>query len=158
MAAAVWTRAAQRPTFVKAPLLVLSGSGCEKRGRSKKSRVRSNVSQISGWRCCDKRNVMRGSGLRRWTGHWTGPWHLWAECVGSLPSARALSLPLSNTLAVLSRSLSLPFCACVGYPVHACVCRLCRVVWVCGCEGVYIEEPISTDIFKLKNETDFSSV
>jgi hypothetical protein len=38
------------------------------------------------------------------------------------------------------------------------MCVLCLVVWVCGCEGVYTEEPISTDIFKLKKERDFSSV
>lgn len=76
-------------------------------------------------------------------------------CRFSLPSARALSLPLSNPLAVLSRSLCLPSCACVGYPVHACVSSV-----ACGCVGVRVctEEPISTDISKLKKETDFSSV
>jgi hypothetical protein len=53
-------------------------------------------------------------------------------CRFSLPRARALCLPLSNTLAVLSRSLSLPSCSCVSYPVRAYVCAVsCRVgVWV----------------------------
>ena len=90
-------------------------------------------------------------------------------CRFSLPSARSLSLPLSVPLAVLSWSRSLPlltilcWCelssACVCVSSVACGCMGVRVcVWVYGREGVCIEAPISTHIFKLKKETDFESV